>query len=79
MYKLTVFVEDNEKTVILPQCLKIDRDEPHTFLKTATVYWDYNNVFTGYNDKITYHGNAVKFEGGYWTFSMIKDRLARRY
>ena len=39
------------------------------------MYWDYNNVFPGYNDKITYRGNTVKFEKGDWTFSMIKDRF----
>ncbi len=76
MYRLTVFVEDNEKTVTYyPQCLKIERDDPHIFVKTATVYWDCNNVFSGYNDKIAYRGNTVKFEGGHCSFSMIKDRF----
>ncbi len=28
MYKLTVFVEDHKKTMILPQCLKIERGKP---------------------------------------------------
>ncbi len=37
------------------------------------MYWDYNNVFLGYNNKIAYRVNTVKFKGGYWTFSMIKD------
>ena len=73
MYKLTVFVEDHKKTVILLQCLKIECDDPHIFVKT--VYWDFNNVFPKYNDKIAYHGNTVKLEEGYWTFSMIKDRF----
>ena len=50
-------------------------DDPHIFVKTVTVYWDYNNVFPKYNDKIAYHGNTVKFEEGYRTFSMIKDRF----
>ncbi len=31
MYKLTVFVEDHKKTIVLPQCLKIERDDPHIF------------------------------------------------
>ncbi len=75
MYRLTVFVEEHKKTVMLPQCLKIERDNPHIFVKTVTVYWDYNNVFPKYNDKISYRGNTVKFEEGYWTFSMIKDRF----
>ncbi len=50
MYKLTVFVKDNKKIVSLPKCLKIERDAPYIFLKTATMYWDYNNI--GYNDRI---------------------------
>ncbi len=75
MYRLTVFVEDHKKTVILPQCLKIERDDPPIFVKTATVYWDYNNIFPKYNDKIAYRGNTVKFEEAYWMFSMIKDRF----
>ena len=33
MYKLTVFVEDNEKTVILPKCLKIEHNKPYIFCK----------------------------------------------
>ncbi len=61
--------------MVLPQCLKIERDDPHVFVKTATVYWDYNNVSPKYNDKIADRGSTVKFEEGYWTFSMIKDRF----
>ena len=57
----------------LPNCLKIECDAPYIliyiYLKTATVYWDYN-VFPGYNDKIMYCGNTVKFEGGYRTFAI---------
>ncbi len=45
MYKLTVFVEDNKKTVKLPQCLKIERDEPYIFLKTATACTGITTMF----------------------------------
>ncbi len=75
MYKLTVFVKGRKKTVVLSQCLEIERDDPHIFVKTATVYWDYNNVFPKYNDTIAYRGSTVRFEEGYWTFSMIKDKF----
>ncbi len=61
--------------MILPQCLKIERDESYIFVKTATAYWDYNNVFPGYSNKTVYRGNTVKFKKGCWTFSMIKDRF----
>ena len=35
MYKLTVSIEDNRKTVTLPKCLKIECDEPCIFVKNC--------------------------------------------
>ncbi len=61
--------------MVLPQWLKIERDDPHIFVKTATVYWDYNNVFPKYNDKIAYRGSTVRFEEVSWMLSMIKDKF----
>ena len=56
--------------------MKIERDAPYIFLKLRP-FTKITTIFVQdtCNDKITCRGNTVKFEGGYWTFSMIKDRF----
>ena len=45
------------------------------FLKSATVYWNYNNVFSSYNETFTYDGNNISINPGYWTFNMLEKKL----
>ena len=40
-----------------------------------SVFWDYNNVYSGENDEIVYGSTTVKFEPGYWTFNLIKKKF----
>ncbi len=47
-------------------------------LNNATLYWRFKNVVKNLNDIITYGGETVTFEEGYWTFDMIQDRLAKK-
>lgn len=53
MNKLTLFIEGNSKEVILDESLLILHDKPHLFIKTASIFWNLNNVFKDNNDKIT--------------------------
>ena len=75
MRKLTVFTEGSTKRVEFDESLLILNENPHLFIKSATVFWDLNNVLTDENNKITYAATEVTFETGYWTFSLISNKL----
>ena len=66
-------VKDGEKELFFNKPLMIT--EPYEILlKSATVYWNYNNI----NDKedfITVDGNRVEFKHGYWVFEDIEAKL----
>ena len=46
-------------------------------LKSATVYWNYNNIDNDLEDFITVDGNRVEFKHGYWSFDDIETKLEK--
>lgn len=52
MRKLIVFIEVDCKRIELDESNLVTIDS-YLFVKTATVYWNYNNVFEGYNNCFT--------------------------
>ena len=53
MKKITVFIEGNSKELILDESLVVIQAS-YIYVKTAFIYWNYNNVFSGYNDTVVY-------------------------
>ena len=74
MKKLTVFIEDDKKELDLDESLVIYHDS-FIYAKTVSIFWDYNNVYSGENDEIVYGSTTVKFEPGYWTFDLLKKKF----
>ena len=74
MKKFIVFIEGDSKEITFDESLVIDNDA-FLYVKTASIYWNYNNVFSGYNDTVVYGQSNIKFEPGYWTFDLIKKKL----
>ena len=70
-----MFIEGKEKRLDLNETLTIDKENSEKFLKSATVYWNYNNVFSGENETFTYDGNNKSINPGYWTFDMITKKF----
>ena len=72
-------VKDGEKELFFSNSLVIT-EPSEILLKSATVYWNYNNI----NDKkkdmdfINVDGDRVEFEHGYWSFDDIKNKLKRK-
>lgn len=75
MYKFTVLVEGNNHIIKLPKSLKLNYGSPFIFVKRSTVFWNYNNVFKGFNDTVVVGKITMVFEPGYWTFSMIQRKI----
>ena len=75
MKRITVFIEGKEKRLDLDKTLTIDKDSPEIFIKSATVYWNYNNVFSSSNEMFTYDGNNMSINPGYWTFDILEKKF----
>ena len=59
MKRITVFIEGKGKRLDLDETLTIDKDNPEILLKSSTVYWNYNNVFSSQNETFTYDGRNM--------------------
>ena len=46
-------------------------------LKSATVFWDFNNIDNDVEDFISVDGTRVEFEHGYWTFDDLETKLKK--
>ena len=46
-------------------------------LKSATVFWDFNNIDNAVEDFISVDGTRVEFEHGYWTFDDLETKLKK--
>ena len=75
MKRITVLIEGKEKRLYLDKTLNIDKDNPEIFIKSATVYWNYNNVFTSQNETFTYDRRNISINPGYWTFDMLVKKF----
>ena len=69
-----MFIEDDEKVIKLEEPLDIKYDS-FIYVKTLSIFWNYNNVYSGYNDEIVHGSTTVKFEPGFWTFDLIKKKF----
>ena len=72
--RLSVLVENGKKELFLKTSLVIS-EPSEIVLKSATVYWDYNNIDNDLEDFITVDGSRVEFEHGYWTFDDLETKL----
>ena len=72
--RLSVLVENGKKELFLKTSLVIS-EPSEIILKSATVYWDYNNIDNDLEDFITVDGNRVEFKHGYWTFDDLETKL----
>ena len=50
-------------------------DNPYLLVKKTSVYWNYKNIFTGFNDRINGSQGRTTFVEGYWTFQMLADKF----
>lgn len=46
------FIEGDNKGVQLDESILVSGSNPYMLVKTATVYWNYNNVFSGLNNVV---------------------------
>ena len=72
--KLSVLTKDGEGTLYLRDSLVIT-EPSEIILKSATMYWNYNNI-NPKNNSITVNGTKVTFEHGYWNFNNLKQKLS---
>ena len=69
-------VKDGEKELFFKKPLVIS-EPSEIFLKSAIVYWNYNNI-DGDNDFIAVDGDRVEFIRGYYCFKELEKRLKKK-
>ena len=69
-------VTSGKKELFLKTPLVITEPSEIT-LKSATVYWNYNNIDNDLENFITVDGNRVEFKHGYWNFEDLKTELKK--
>ena len=74
--RLSVMVTSGKKELYLKTPLVITTPS-EIILKSATVFWDYNNIDNDLEDFITVDGTRVGFEHGYWTFDDLETKLKK--
>ena len=74
--RLSVMVTSGKKELHLKTPLVITTPS-EIILKSATVFWDYNNIDNDLEDFITVGGTRVEFEHGYWTFDDLEVKLKK--
>ena len=74
--RLTATIKDGKKDLYLDRSLVIS-EQSEIILKSATVYWNYNNIDNDLEDSIVVDGSKVEFEHGYWNFEDIKTELEK--
>ena len=74
--RLTATIKDGKKDLYLDRSLVIS-EQSAIILKSATVYWNYNNIDNDLEDSIVVDGSKVEFEHGYWNFEDIKTELEK--
>ena len=74
MKKITTYIEGGGVTLDLQDRLVLTH-ESELFVKTAAVFWNYNNIRKGYNDYISVDGKKVTIDEGYWTFKRLRKEM----
>ena len=72
--KLSVLTTNGEGTLYLRDSLVIT-EPSEIILKSATMYWKYNNINAS-NNFITVNGVKTTLEHGYWNFNNLKQKLS---
>ena len=72
--RLSVMVASGKKELYLKTPLVITTPS-EIILKSATVFWDFNNIDNDLEDFISVDGTRVEFEHGYWTFDDLEAKL----
>ena len=72
--RLSVMTKNGEALYCLKDALVITEPSEIT-LKSATVYWNYNNIDNDKEDFITVDGTKVSLDHGYWNFDDLKEAL----
>ena len=70
-------VKGGKKELFLKTPLVVSQPS-EILLKSATVYWNYNNIDNDVEDFIVVDKERVEFEHGYWSFNNIKDKLEKK-
>ena len=74
--RISVMVTSGKKELFLKTPLVITEPSEIT-LKSATVYWNYNNIDNDLENFITVDRNRVEFKHGYWNFEDLKTELKK--
>ena len=70
-------VKDGKEELCLKSSLVIKRPS-EILLKSATVYWNYNNIDNDAENFITVDKERLEFKHGYWSFDDIKVELEKK-
>ena len=71
MNKLSLILDTGKHAVYLDRFITT-RYDSKIHVKNISIYWKFKNVLKNANDSIT----GVTFEGGYWSFNMISEKLS---
>ncbi|CAB3994840.1 Hypothetical predicted protein [Paramuricea clavata] len=74
MKKITVYIEGGETTVKLLNPLVLTHASK-LYVKTAAVFWNYQNIRKGYNDYFSIDKKKVSLDEGYWTFKNLRKKF----
>ena len=75
--RLTVMVKGGKEELFLKTPLVISQPS-EILLKSAIVYWDYNNIDNDVEDFVYTDSGRLDFKHGYWNFDDIKGELEKR-
>ena len=75
--RLTATIKDGKRDLYLDRSLVVSEPSEIT-LRSATVYWNYNNIDNDLEDSIVVDGVKVEFKHGYWNFEDIKTELEKK-
>ena len=75
--RLTVMVKVGKKELFLKVPLVVSQPS-EILLKSATVYWNYNNIDNDVEDFVTVDKERLEFKHGYWSFDDIKEELEKK-
>ena len=70
-------VKDGKEELFLKTPLVVTSPS-EIILKSATVYWDYNNIANDLENFVAVDKERLEFKHGYWSFDDIKEELERK-
>ena len=70
-----VYIDGPEKTVSLDHSLLLFSHDPHILVKKATIFWNYNNVLSLFNNTVRYGNATITLPEGYYTYKELEHEL----